>query len=357
MAVKRLTGDLARTTVGLNPGVDIPGAGATQVIGLTDWAMTIKTKSLDASTTDDDAWEDWLPSMSSWTAKAKFCYLMGEPSQMANIIQATIGTGRRTSSEWNFFLDSESGDDSFSGQAFISGLGISSIIGRTITMDVTLQGRGPLNLRNLSSFLGSLVLPTGSLGYTISRPLGNNSFQAMWSNFALASLLPADATILGIYPVAIASANYDGAFQYLQYGTDVVFGGNIYTSFRSPSPAPLGVTGATFTSTEFYDVSIGASLSALVGQKIQAMLQSSLLVDVRTDLFTITGVGFAIEYASAVPVIDPLMPPPFTIAGGHGLAWALPFTCLQSGGPFNNGEGLLSPSSGFGFGTPAKAVE
>jgi hypothetical protein len=335
MATKRLTGDLARTTVGINPGIDAPGA--TQVIGLTDWTMTIKQKSIDASTTDDDAWEDWLPSMSSWTAKAKYVYEMGDTSQMTNIIQATIGTGRRTSSQWNFFLDSESGDDSFSGQAFISGLGISSIIGRTVTMDVTLQGRGPLNLRNLASFHGSLVLPAAHATKNQSHPLSGYTWGAIWDSFDLITTpLPTDAAIQAIYPVIILSAVKDICLQWLSYGgvSEVPIGGGLTGTLFNVPPIPE----ATFASTEFTDVSIGASLSVLAGKKIGAAMNSSANNSgPLTDAMTVTGVAFAIDYISSAPTIDTLMPPPIAVPSGHGLTWALP-----------SGVTLVGPPSGWG---------
>jgi hypothetical protein len=372
MGIKRLTGDFAQTTIGANaginadtsvtitadttagsdllanvsslsglvPGQDIAGAGipagttlasldpltlsanatatasgvsltvtgATQVLGLTDWTMTIKVKTVDATTTDDDAWEDSLPSSSSWTAKAKYVYLMGDPSQMVHIIQAMIGTGRRLSSQWNFFLDSESGDDSFTGQAYISGLGISSVIGRTVTMDVSLQGRGPLNLRNLGTFRAALQVPTGQAKKFSSNPFIGNAWGAVWSNFVLCDLLPSDAVIKGIYPVIIAS------------GVEGVIIGLTHGGSSFPD-----VSQATFASTEFTDVSIGTSLSDLAGREISMFLDSSLFLGGLTAELDVTGVGYAIYYESATPTTDNLMPPPNAVPAGQGLAWALPF--------------------------------
>lgn len=372
MGIKRLTGDFAQTTIGANaginadtsvtitadttagsdllanvsslsglvPGQDIAGAGipagttlasldpltlsanatatasgvsltvtgATQVLGLTDWTMTIKVKTVDATTTDDDAWEDSLPSSSSWTAKAKYVYLMGDPSQMVHIIQAMIGTGRRLSSQWNFFLDSESGDDSFTGQAYISGLGISSVIGRTVTMDVSLQGRGPLNLRNQGTFRAALQVPTGQAKKFSSNPFIGNAWGAVWSNFVLCDLLPSDAVIKGIYPVIIAS------------GVEGVIIGLTHGGSSFPD-----VSQATFASTEFTDVSIGTSLSDLAGREISMFLDSSLFLGGLTAELDVTGVGYAIYYESATPTTDNLMPPPNAVPAGQGLAWALPF--------------------------------
>jgi hypothetical protein len=270
--------------------------------------MTIKVKTVDATTTDDDAWEDSLPSSSSWTAKAKYVYLMGDPSQMVHIIQAMIGTGRRLSSQWNFFLDSESGDDSFTGQAYISGLGISSVIGRTVTMDVSLQGRGPLNLRNLGTFRAALQVPTGQAKKFSSNPFIGNAWGAVWSNFVLCDLLPSDAVIKGIYPVIIAS------------GVEGVIIGLTHGGSSFPD-----VSQATFASTEFTDVSIGTSLSDLAGREISMFLDSSLFLGGLTAELDVTGVGYAIYYESATPTTDNLMPPPNAVPAGQGLAWALPF--------------------------------
>jgi hypothetical protein len=423
MGIKRLTGDLAQTTVGANPGVDadtsvtitadttagskvlgnvssvsglVPGqeisgagippyitiasinsgvvllsdeatataagvtltvVGATQVLGLTDWTMTFKVKTVDATTTDDDAWEDSLPSSSSWTAKAKYVYLMGDPSQMTHIIQAIIGSGRRASSQWNFFLDSESGDDSFTGQAFISGLGISSVIGRTVTMDVSLQGRGPLNLRNLGTLRASLRLPTGSLAFVVSRSLGRNEYSVVWGDFVMISTLPPDADIQGIYPVIIASGVFDAVTsQALAYGTGLT----ITTLGGSPFTSPSNPNNTTFPSTEFYGPSIGTSLSLLAAQKIQALLLCSLNIPaigattpLMTDTIEVGGVGYAIYYNSATPGTDAIMPPPFAVPPGQGVAWAMPFTVTKTGGPFSGGFGIFSDSSGQGLGISA----
>jgi hypothetical protein len=342
MAVKRLTGDLAQTTVGINPGIAIPGAS--QVLGLTDWTMTIKQKAIDASTTDDDAWEDWLPSMSSWTAKAKYVYLMGDPSQLTNIIQASIGTGRRTSSQWNFFLDSTSGDDSFSGQAFISGLGISSIIGRTVTMDVTLQGRGPLNLRNQAGFLAALVPATAHAHKNYSASLGGYNWGAIWSDFVAVSTLPSDAAIVAIWPVIIASVVKEVTIQWLAYGSvgDAGIGGGLLgTPFDNP-PAPQ----TSFTSTEFTSLlSIGTHLSDLTGKQIGMVIDSSVVnAGPLVDDMIVTGCGYAIYYTSATPLIDPRMPAPYTVPSGQGVTWALPLSVALLGPPAANGTVVASSS-------------
>lgn len=196
---------------------------------------------------------------------------------------------------------------------------------------------------------------TASIGYTQSRPIGNNVAAVLWGGFQLAShmTMPSDAEIQGIYPVIVASANYDGAFQYLQYKNGITFGDNLNTNFASPSPAP-GLD-ASFGSTEFVGASIGTDLSALAGQNIQAMLQVSLMGDARTDTLNVNAVAYAIDYTSSAPFVDPQIPPPFAVSSGHGLAWALPATVMQSGNLPGCG-GLLCPSTGFAFGTASEEV-
>jgi hypothetical protein len=150
--------------------------------------------------------------------------------------------------------------------------------------------------------------------------------------------------IQGIYPVIIASGNYDICFQQLVYGVDVVFHGNPFTFPYNTDPI---TPSASFASTEFYGPSIGATLADVSGQEILISLSSSLLEDPITDSLSVTGVGFAIYYTSATPTTDPLMPPPFAVPAGQGLTWSVPLavaldfnavTGTASGTPASNGS-------------------
>ena len=40
----------------------------------------------------------------------------------------------------------------------------------------------------------------------------------------------------------------------------------------------------------------------------------------------VTACGYAIYYTSIAPLINPQIPPPFTVPAGQGVQWALPFT-------------------------------
>jgi hypothetical protein len=52
----------------------------------------------------------------------------------------------RTPSKWNFFASPVSGDDSFSGMAYIDGVKWTAGVGKIVGQDVTLKGTGPLNV-------------------------------------------------------------------------------------------------------------------------------------------------------------------------------------------------------------------
>ncbi|GGA79566.1 hypothetical protein GCM10011507_33510 [Edaphobacter acidisoli] len=192
----------------------------------------------------------------------------------------------------------------------------------------------------------------GSITRTSTSSLGSQVSWALWSNFALPSNtpLPPDAVIQGIYPVIIASGVKDGCDQFLGYGPGINWntlgGGMAGASWFSqpygnpgsgPSPA------ASFSSTEFYSTSIGTLLSVLNGQEIAVSINSSLNQTGLTDSMTVTGVGFAVYYTSATPATDTLMPAPFTVPGGQGVAWALPSTTSVS---VSDGSGTATATPG-----------
>jgi hypothetical protein len=116
-----------------------------QVIGLMDWSLNFKLKTADATTTDDAEWESSLPSSGSWSAKAKYVYLMGDPSQMAQI-RATLAATTRVPVRWNFFANPNTGDDSFTGMAYIDGIDWTAGVGKIVAQDVSLKGTGPLSI-------------------------------------------------------------------------------------------------------------------------------------------------------------------------------------------------------------------
>ena len=113
----------------------------------------------------------------------------------------------------------------------------------------------------------------------------------------------------------------------------------------------------TFSSTEFYNdgtsVVLPTTLAGLANYTIKVLLNTTLEIDVMSDVVAVTAVGFAIYYTSATPHIDSQMSPPFAVPSGQGLAWALPFTVEQSG-VLAGCSGLLCPSSGYATGTPVE---
>jgi len=199
---------------------------------------------------------------------------------------------------------------------------------------------------------GGWLNAAGQLGYTQSRPLGNNIAAVRWSNFSLRpnAALPPDAVVQGIYPVLVASATHDRVNSYYTYGN------NPATGFTNTSEghgfvSPSVPDSTTFTSTVLYAPTIGTSLAAIAAWKIKVLLNVSLLQDGLTDVVNATAVGFAIYYTSATPFTDPQMTAPFAVPAGQGLAWSLPNTVEQSGVLPGCG-GIFCPSTGYALGTP-----
>lgn len=131
----RLVGDLAQTSVGAT-------GSQTQVVGLLNWSIDWKRKTVDSTTTDDSAHETKLGSTDSWTAKASYLYIDGDTSQATNVLAALQTPAGAV--EWNFFPTVATGRDSWKGSAYITGATITSGVGKTVALDVTLDGTGPL---------------------------------------------------------------------------------------------------------------------------------------------------------------------------------------------------------------------
>ena len=119
-------------------------SGEVQVIGLQDWSISWKAKSVDSTTTDDASYESSLPSSASWTVKAKYIYLMGDPSQ-AKLVRSILQNPQTSTQTWNFFPTDRQGDDAFTGQAYIDGIDIDGAgVGKILGMGTSLKGSGPL---------------------------------------------------------------------------------------------------------------------------------------------------------------------------------------------------------------------
>ena len=144
----KIVGDLAQTTVGAT-------GAETQVIGLSEWTLDWKRKTADATTTDNATYESSLPSTASWSVKAKYMFVSADTSQATNIL-ATI-TALQSPLTWNFFPTVATGREAFSGQAYVDGITIASGMGKTVGLDVSLKGTGPLSIL-------TQLAPTGGVG-------------------------------------------------------------------------------------------------------------------------------------------------------------------------------------------------
>jgi hypothetical protein len=130
-----------------------------QVVGLSEWSIDWKRKTVDATTTDDSTYESSLGSTASWTAKAKYIFYDGDPSQ-ATFILAAISSPQQPQ-KWNFFPDAVNSDICWSGLAFIDGIPITAGVGKIIGFDCSLKGTGPLTIGSQAAPVANANTLTG----------------------------------------------------------------------------------------------------------------------------------------------------------------------------------------------------
>jgi hypothetical protein len=131
------TGDLAELSTGLT-GAEV------QVIGLMEWTIKWKRKTVESTTTDGAGYANKLGSTADWSATAKFAYVDGDASQGA--IRAAITALQTSSQKYNFFNAPTTGRDSYSGNGVLTGIDLSTGVGKIFGMDLTIEGDGPLNI-------------------------------------------------------------------------------------------------------------------------------------------------------------------------------------------------------------------
>jgi len=123
-------------------GVALIADAEVQVLGLSEWTIDWKRKTVDTTTTDSATYESALPSTASWTVKSKHMFIDGDSSQATNILAALqTPTGALM---WNFFPTIATGRAGFQGQAFIDGITLAAGVGKVVGLDVSLKGTGPL---------------------------------------------------------------------------------------------------------------------------------------------------------------------------------------------------------------------
>lgn len=142
-AISGTTVTLTQQTTAAGSATPLTFTTETQVIGLAEWTMSWKRKTADATTTDDDTYESSLGSTASWSVKAKYMFIDGDPSQTQNIL-ATI-TSPQSPTTWNFFPTLGTGRAAFSGSAYVDGIDIATGMGKVVGLDVSLKGTGRLN--------------------------------------------------------------------------------------------------------------------------------------------------------------------------------------------------------------------
>lgn len=137
------TGTLSAAATATGAAVAVVITAETQVIGLGDWTLDWKRKTVDATTTDDATYESSLPSTASWSIKAKYMFIVGDTSQSSNILAAI--TAPQTPQMWNFFPTIGVGLPVYSGYAYVDGITMAAGSGKLVSLDCSLKGTGYLN--------------------------------------------------------------------------------------------------------------------------------------------------------------------------------------------------------------------
>jgi hypothetical protein len=137
------TGTLSAAATATGTAVALSVTTETQVLGLGDWAISWKRKTVETTTTDAAVYETSLPSTASWSVKAKYMYIDGDASQALTLTSALSTPAG--SQLWNFFPTIAVGRAAWQGQAFIDGIDLGAGVGKMVGLDVSLKGTGPLN--------------------------------------------------------------------------------------------------------------------------------------------------------------------------------------------------------------------
>lgn len=114
-----------------------------QVVGLGEWTLDWKRKTVEGTTTDDAEYESSLASTKSWSGKAKYMFIDADDSQ-EDIILAVLDLMETDTQTWNFFPTVESGRAAFQGDAIIDGITIAAGLGKVVGLDISLKGTGTL---------------------------------------------------------------------------------------------------------------------------------------------------------------------------------------------------------------------
>ena len=163
LSIAGSTATLSQNATASGSAVALTCVGQQQVICLAEWTLNWSRKTPEASTTDDATYESYLGSSKSWTVDAKFMFVDGDPSQSANILGA-VDSLTVDSSTWNFFPTIETGRLAFQGKAIVSGWKMATGIGKCVGLDVTLRGTGPLLRMTQVAPLTTTATSTGLQG-------------------------------------------------------------------------------------------------------------------------------------------------------------------------------------------------
>ena len=227
-----------------------------------------------------------------------------------------------------FGAKEDAGNHLHAGQTALGGAQfIGSISGNTLTVGEEITG-----YQNAG----------GGVTITDSYPLFQPHLGGQWSNFQIpeGNTLPSDASIQGMYVVVVAIADNPPGFRSLTWQSQSFPVPNGFINPGGGIPA-----GGPFFG-EFYGDSIGTSLS-LIPTVLVNMEAFSSIGPIHNQHWgmQVGAVGLAIYYTSAVPSINPQIPPPFPVPPGIGLQWALPFSATGADSVDGIGGADASPAA------------
>jgi len=120
--------------------------GATQISHATEGSISIAMDTRDVTTKDSAGWRELLESTRSWSGSASAMYANDATYGLADLEAALVA---RTAVTVKFSTE-VSGDDYYSGSAFITSLEASGGVEDTVTYSISFEGTGAITLAQVT---------------------------------------------------------------------------------------------------------------------------------------------------------------------------------------------------------------
>ena len=121
------------------------GTPAVQMKSLSEYTVDIKADVIEASDHDTGSWKSKMTGMLTWTASVKGVFLDGEATQ-ANLLAALVAGNAVNCEFFPQIAAAGSGYSSYQGLGSITGFSLGAKMNDVQTVDITIEGFGPLAL-------------------------------------------------------------------------------------------------------------------------------------------------------------------------------------------------------------------